>query len=257
MTTNASLHQNESENRSERLSFSFSSVEGTILFEQHERNPSENLRSKHFRMGRDAADEGLKKIGFYSSSWTKRNEQNQNGSPVWPPSVVGSLAHTYMGRENSSGGESVAIALVARNEEVRGIGVDLESSERVLSPSLVRRTAMPSEAQWISQQRSDSRLLHLVMAKEAVYKLFSPLTGKFFGFKDAELSWSESDAVWTARLLKGLSEEFPAGFECRVFPYSVQSPNKSTYLISAAIFRESSNAFLRKTPEEIKRVTIL
>lgn len=116
------------------------------------------------------------------------------GAPVWPDGIVGSMTHCpgYRG------------AAVARADEIAGIGVDAEvhgplpegvlglvSSERERE-QLARLALVRPAVQW-------ERLLF--SAKESVYKVWSPLTGRWLGFEDAAVTFDPEAETFSARLL--------------------------------------------------------
>ena len=96
-------------------------------------------------------------------------------APVWPDDVVGSITH--------SGG--FCAAAVAHGSEFAAVGIDAEGLRPL--PVGVRRLVLrpaelcglPSGISWDAVAFS---------AKEAVFKAWFPLTGKWLGFLDVELS---------------------------------------------------------------------
>ena len=96
------------------------------------------------------------------------------GAPIWPPGIVGSLAHD--GR--------MAVACVARGDDVASLGVDVEPDEP-LPPELKETVATPRE-----RGRYGAGLLAgrwLFAAKEAVFKATFPLDGAWLDFHDIEV----------------------------------------------------------------------
>jgi 4'-phosphopantetheinyl transferase EntD len=97
------------------------------------------------------------------------------GAPVWPPGIVGSLAHD----------ERVAIAAVARKTEFLAVGIDIEPADD-LPEGLAELIATPAE-----QSRYGHSFLRgrqLFAAKEAVYKAVHPLDKVFLDFHDIEVN---------------------------------------------------------------------
>ncbi|MFI7547550.1 4'-phosphopantetheinyl transferase [Actinoplanes sp. NPDC049599] len=116
------------------------------------------------------------------------------GAPVWPDGIVGSMTHCVGYRA----------AAVGRTSQVAGIGIDAEVHgplpEGVLNlvssagerEHLAELAAAHPSVQW-------QRLLF--SAKESVYKVWSPRTGEWLGFEEAELSFDPATQTFTARVL--------------------------------------------------------
>ncbi|MFE1876526.1 4'-phosphopantetheinyl transferase [Streptomyces sp. NPDC059496] len=117
------------------------------------------------------------------------------GSPHWPRGVVGSLTHC----------PNYRAAAVARDTAVRALGIDAEP-HRPLPPGMLARIALPAELRDQETLRSADadvcwdRLLFC--AKEAVYKVWSPLTGSWLGFHEASVRLHAAPRTFTARLLR-------------------------------------------------------
>ena len=96
-------------------------------------------------------------------------------APVWPDGVVGSITHS----------EGFCAAAVAHGSEFAAVGIDAEGLRPL--PDGVRRLVLrpaelcglPPEISWDAVAFS---------AKEAVFKAWFPLTGKWLDFLDVELS---------------------------------------------------------------------
>jgi 4'-phosphopantetheinyl transferase EntD len=100
-----------------------------------------------------------------------------SGAPVWPPGVVGSLAHD----------EEVAVAAVAKSGQFSALGIDVEPAT-ALPPELVRLVATPTERRRYPPAVTESRLLFVI--KEAIYKTLNPHDGVFLDFQDIEVDLS-------------------------------------------------------------------
>jgi len=106
------------------------------------------------------------------------------GEPDWPAGIVGSIAHTA----------DLAIATVAPTATHVGIGVDIEQQNR----------AEPDTHPLLFTDREreihrDRDLTLLFSAKEAFYKLYRPLAGRFLDFLDVEIDLVD-DRTGTLRL---------------------------------------------------------
>jgi hypothetical protein len=109
--------------------------------------------------------------------------KGEKGEPRWPRGVVGSLTHTrgYRG------------AAVGRSATVRSVGIDAEPHD-VLPAGVLTAISLPDERHHIAALPAG---LHwdriLFCAKEATYKAWYPLTGRWLGFEDAHITF-EADA---------------------------------------------------------------
>jgi 4'-phosphopantetheinyl transferase EntD len=108
------------------------------------------------------------------------------GAPLWPRGIVGSITHC----------EGYRAAVVARAADVVAVGVDAEPAE-----SLRGLVSMDPHIPW-------DRLLFSV--KEAVYKVWFPLSRTWLGFEDADITL-EGSGRFTAILARKLS--LPGGVE--------------------------------------------
>ncbi|MFF0744445.1 4'-phosphopantetheinyl transferase [Streptomyces sp. NPDC004111] len=118
------------------------------------------------------------------------------GAPRWPAGTVGSLTHCpgYRG------------AALARDTHLRALGVDAEP-HRPLPPGMLERIALPEELHHQEELRAQDGAVRwdrlLFCAKEAVYKVWSPLTGGgWLGFHEASVRIERSPPALTARLLR-------------------------------------------------------
>ena len=100
----------------------------------------------------------------------------RSGAPLWPPGIVGSLAHD----------ETMAVAAVARATNFSQLGIDIEPAE-TLPDKLAELVSTPAE-----RLRYGRRFLerpHLFAAKEAVYKAVHPSDGIFLDYRDVEIDF--------------------------------------------------------------------
>jgi len=114
--------------------------------------------------------------------------------PLWPRGVTGSITHCAGYRA----------AAVARRDDMAGLGIDAEPhgplpdgvAEQVSRAEeradLARLTGAQPEIHW-------DRLLF--SAKEAVYKAWYPLTGRWLGFEEARLSIDPAGGAFRAEIL--------------------------------------------------------
>lgn len=143
-----------------------------------------------FRAARSSAHEALKVLDTEGRGWGDLPiGRGDDRRPLWPAGTLGSLTHT----------EGLAMAVVARQKECLGIGIDVEKCARRPNLALVDKLCGASERAWVEAvvdpEEQGWRLLRLLSAKEAVFKTFYPLDLVYFGFLEAELSefsWRDS-----------------------------------------------------------------
>jgi 4'-phosphopantetheinyl transferase EntD len=93
---------------------------------------------------------------------------------------------------------------VARASDLVALGIDAEPAG-ALKPAVLRRVASPTEIASLATLArthpavSWDRLLF--SAKESVFKAWSPQTGRWLGFEDAEVEIDPRGGTFTARLL--------------------------------------------------------
>jgi 4'-phosphopantetheinyl transferase EntD len=157
-------------------------------------------RREEFRLGRAAAHEALRKLLGGSPGPVLQGER---GEPLWPPGVVGAIAHA----------QGVAAAVVAKREDAAGVGLDLESSERRVDPRAAKRICRPAELAWVNEIPADTaaRMLLLFSAKESVYKAVASLRQRPAAFNEIELRAAKRGML-LGRLVAG-AEPAPGDFE--------------------------------------------
>jgi 4'-phosphopantetheinyl transferase EntD len=135
-------------------------------------------RRREFSSGRCCARQALSELGFTDTPIL----HDQNGAPLWPQGIVGSITHTT----------TYAAAAVAEGSRLHGLGIDMETISRVSSRIMdkiltaTEKTALQSLPDPTKQQH----LLSLYFsAKEAIYKCLHPLLQCLIGFKDARIEY--------------------------------------------------------------------
>jgi len=160
-------------------------------------------RQAEFLAGRLCAREALRYLtgqGTVPAVGTDR-------APQWPAGMVGSITHSA----------GWAAAVVARRENWRGLGLDME---QLLSPTRADRLAeeilTPTELRRLPELDAEPRA-HLVTLtfslKESLFKALYPLVLRRFYFQDAELVEWREDGSARLRLLTALSADWPSGTE--------------------------------------------
>ena len=117
--------------------------------------------------------------------------KGEKGEPRWPEGVVGSLTHC----------EGYRGAVVGRSTAVRSVGIDAEP-HGVLPDGVLDAISLPVERHEIAALPAG---LHwdriLFCAKEATYKAWFPLTGRWLGFEDAHITFDVDSAGMTGRFV--------------------------------------------------------
>ncbi|GAA1604694.1 4'-phosphopantetheinyl transferase family protein [Actinoplanes couchii] len=114
--------------------------------------------------------------------------------PLWPAGVAGSITHCTGYRA----------AAVGRVTDVAGIGIDAEP-HAPLPPRVLGAVTAPGDVEHLEALTAADPGTHwdrlLFSAKESVYKVWYPLTGRWLGFGDAALEIDPVERTFTARIL--------------------------------------------------------
>jgi 4'-phosphopantetheinyl transferase EntD len=166
------------------------------LFPEEERalgNPVEKRR-REFLTGRACARDALAGLGLPPAPVGS----GARGEPLWPPGVVGSITHC----------EGYRACAVARTSSALALGIDAERNAP-LAAGVWEEVAHGPEREHRDDGSASAPHLDAVLfsAKEAIFKAWFPLTRRWLGFGDAEVS-IESPGVFTARLLAPASDAF-------------------------------------------------
>ncbi|NLU81473.1 4'-phosphopantetheinyl transferase [Rhodococcus sp. HNM0569] len=139
-------------------------------------------RKREFVGARHCAREAMARLGVEPGPVLRGDK----GAPVWPRGVVGSLTHC----------DGYRAAVVAYAMGVRSVGIDAEPHDG-LPDGVLDHVSIPDERDWLAGGglgdgvRSDRVLF---CAKEATYKAWFPLTGRWLGFEDARITFVRDDA---------------------------------------------------------------
>jgi 4'-phosphopantetheinyl transferase EntD len=146
-------------------------------------------RRQEYATARACAHDALARLGVPAAPVVR----GERGAPQWPAGVVGSITHCAGYRA----------AAVARAADLASLGLDAEP-DAPLPDGVLAAVARPAELEALTglaalgERPSWDRLLF--SAKESVYKAWFPLTGRWLGFEDAEITL-RPDGTFTARLL--------------------------------------------------------
>jgi 4'-phosphopantetheinyl transferase EntD len=131
----------------------------------------------------------------------------ERGAPQWPEGIVGSITHC----------SGYRAAVVARSGALASVGIDAEPNAP-LPKGVLPAVSLAAERDMLAGLAAGhpgvswDRLLF--SAKESVYKAWFPLTRRWLGFEDAELSIDPLAGTFTARIL--LEDSQVRGFSGRL-----------------------------------------
>ena len=143
-------------------------------------------RQKEFVAGRQLARALSDQLGLPPAP-LRRGEDR---SPIWPNDRTGSLSHC----------DTLCFAAVGKRSAVQSVGVDVETIGRVKQkfwPTLFTER----EADYFSSLAPETVALETTLffsAKESFYKCQYPLTQKWVGFQDVEITRADSHALTIA-----------------------------------------------------------
>ncbi|MBW1831157.1 MAG: 4'-phosphopantetheinyl transferase superfamily protein [Deltaproteobacteria bacterium] len=151
------------------------SLEGGLLNAEEEAVAgAAQTRIEQFTAGRGCGRIALGRLGVATTTPILRGEDR---APIWPLGFVGTISHT----------DTWCAAAVARAEDVRSIGIDLEPATP-LNESLWRRVCTPKERDWLHELAEPGLMGKILFsAKESVYKCQYPITTTFLGFHAVEV----------------------------------------------------------------------
>ncbi|MER5772293.1 4'-phosphopantetheinyl transferase family protein [Streptomyces sp. NPDC001985] len=145
-------------------------------------------RRREFTTVRACARRALARLGLPEAPLVP----GVRGAPVWPAGVTGSMTHCAGYRA----------AALARTTDLAAVGIDAEPHD-TLPDGVLEAVARPEERAWIAEGGAGPGVCWdrlLFSAKETVFKVWYPLTGKELGFEEATLVFHPG-GTFTARLL--------------------------------------------------------
>lgn len=147
-------------------------------------------RAREFAAGRAAAHRAMRQLGEPARPVRSGDDR----APIWPDGLTGSISHC----------STACIAAVARKDEVRSIGVDVEE-DKPLWPEVIPTVCTITERAWLATlpEEDAGRMARLIFsAKECAYKCQYPLSHALFGFEMFEitldLDTGQFEATFTA-----------------------------------------------------------
>lgn len=160
------------------------------------------LRGPHLLGGRLAAHAALAALGLEPEALPRL----PTGAVRWPRGTIGAIAHTH----------GMAVAVVGREVQFHGLGIDVEAHDRALDPGTRRILSRPEEHPWLDAPPPlpAAPLLMLAAVKEVVFKAYFPPTQVRLRFEDAIVSPS------------------PRGFAARVLRQDLAVPREMDILVA-------------------------
>ena len=170
----------------------FEDPPGAALFPEEEAAVARAVprRRGEFAAGRACARAALTQLGLPAAPILP----GPRGAPQWPAGVVGSITHC----------DGYRAAAVARARDVLTLGLDAEPAGPLpggvldavsLAEERGRLPALTAAAPHVAWDRL------LFCAKEAGYKAWFPLAGRWLGFEEAAITFAPDAGTFTARLL--------------------------------------------------------
>jgi 4'-phosphopantetheinyl transferase EntD len=163
-------------------------------------------RRREFTTVRVLARRLLDELGFAPAPILR----DERGAPIWPHGVVGSMTHC-------DGFRAVA---VARAASVPTIGIDAEPA-LALPAGVLGLVSLPEERDALARLALREPAVAwdrlLFCAKEAVYKAWYPLAGRWLGFEEARITLNPIGTFTAALLVPGpwVDGQVVAGFDGR------------------------------------------
>jgi 4'-phosphopantetheinyl transferase EntD len=152
---------------------------------------SAEKRRRDFALGRSCARAALAEMGLGDAVIAK----GDNGAPVWPSGIVGSITHT----------SGYAAALAGESRNFAGLGIDAERAGGV-TPDLWPRLFTPTEQETLRTQADPQVSATLLFsAKEASYKALARKAALVF--REIEISL-ERDGFVAAACGAGLAGRY-------------------------------------------------
>jgi 4'-phosphopantetheinyl transferase EntD len=170
----------------------FEDPPGATLFPEEEAAMARAVprRRGEFAAGRACARAALAQLGLPAAPILP----GPRGAPQWPPGVVGTITHC----------DGYRASAVAHARDVLTLGLDAEPDGPLpggvldavsLAEERDRLPGLAAAAPHVPWDRL------LFCAKEAVYKAWFPLAGRWLGFEEAAITFVPDEGTFTARLL--------------------------------------------------------
>ena len=145
-------------------------------------------RREEFAAGRACAHVALRQLGVEDVAVPRSSDR----SPVWPDGIVGSISHC----------DGFCGAVVARQQDFRGIGLDVESKGRLGRESHDLICSPQEKSALVAATEACDPVEILFSAKESFYKAYYPSTKFYLDFLDVDLAIDFSNESFQATLLR-------------------------------------------------------
>ncbi|AKP32286.1 4'-phosphopantetheinyl transferase family protein [Yersinia aleksiciae] len=154
-------------------------------------------------------------------------------APLWPTGLIGSISHNSQRALCSAQVITPAVGPLTESRAAHGVGLDIEG----LIPVERAKDLWPgilSEEEYRDSQEGPLPFNHLLTlafsAKESLFKAIYPQLGRYFDFLEARLiSYSLVSGRFELQLLRGLSDDFPAG-RCFTGCFTVNDNDIQTFI---------------------------
>ena len=157
-------------------------------------------RQAQWFAGRQCALQALRAQGFDQAP-----QRGEDGAPSWPCGAVGSISHSH----------GHAVAVVGRSAHYQSLGLDIEAPlEPLRAQKLTKALLTCAELERLKALSPAEQTLAIGWSfalKESLFKALFPLTGVRFYFQHAETLSPPKQGAVSIRLLKELSQDWPAG----------------------------------------------
>ena len=144
-------------------------------------------RRREFTSGRGCARLAMARLGFPAAPVVP----GPKGEPIWPHGLVGSITHC----------RGYRAAVIARDVDVRSVGIDAEPNEPLpedVIDDVTNRAERGSIAELTRSHPSISWDRLIFCAKEASYKAWFPITGRWLEFSDVVVTIEPQQKRWAA-----------------------------------------------------------
>jgi len=146
-------------------------------------------RRNEFTLGRQCGRRALGGLGVAAQPILP----GPSRQPVWPDGVVGSITHCARW----------CAAAVACSGSIASLGIDIEEHS-ALPDGVLESIAAGEELEWVERAESGVAWDRLLFsAKESVYKVLFPLTGRWLGFDGARIRIGPEEGSFQAELCDG------------------------------------------------------
>jgi 4'-phosphopantetheinyl transferase EntD len=154
-------------------------------------------RQREFTAGRNCARLALQRLGLSPATAVRVGAQRE---PLFPAGVSGTLSHTH----------DYCAAAVIRQGAVRSIGIDAEVNEP-LGDDIARLVLLPAEQAMVHALAVPGLCADKLVfsIKEAFYKAYFQVAGRYLDFLDACVSLEPGDESFTLQVLRA---DVPAPF---------------------------------------------